>query len=315
MKARKIDLNGKLNNSIIANAEFDDFEQLAYEFKRKGIDVDLRMSTNDVEKTFNYFCNRLLIEQDDEKARYSNVSRSWGKLKSAIRIWFNQILSKDSDYYYRVFLKDVQSPDSKFRPAITQALRDHKPIAEEFLKNKKKKREAEEAPIFTILGQYDFTDEYKEVPQKLCALDKCFVPKKYKGEENELKFIKYLESKGKKIEWWFKNGDQGKNYFAIKYYNSDENKEKLFYPDWIIRFKDGKIGIFDTKQGQTAISQETIDKAKTLSLKIKELGKKYVGGIVVMENKVWHYNNSESYLYSKGNLDKDKNWKLLDELF
>ena len=315
LKAKKIDLSGKLNNSIIANAEFEDFEQLAYEFKRRGIDVDLRMSTNDVEKTFNYFCNRLLIEQDDERARYSNVSRSWGKLKSAIRIWFGEILSKDSDYFYRVFLKDIQSADSKFRPAITQALRDHKPIAEEFLKNKKKKREEEEAPIFTILDQYDFTDDYKEVPQKLCALDKCFVLKKYKGEENELKFIDYLENKGKKIEWWFKNGDQGKNYFAIKYYNSAENKEELFYPDWIISFKDGKVGIFDTKQGQTAISQETIDKAKALSIKIKELGKKYVGGIVVMENKIWHCNNSENYLYSKGNLDKDKKWKLLDELF
>lgn len=315
LKAKNIDLSGKLDNSIIANAEFEEFEQLAYEFKRKGIDVDLRMSVNDVEKTFNYFCNRLLIEQDDEKAKYSNVSRSWGKLKSAIRIWFSQILSKDSDYYYRVFLKDIQSPDSKFRPAITQALRDHKPIAEEFLKNKKKKREEEEAPIFTILDQYDFADDYKEVSQKLCALDKCFVLKKYKGEENELKFIEYLENKGKKIEWWFKNGDQGKNYFAIKYFNSAEDKEELFYPDWIINFKNGKIGIFDTKQGQTATSQETADKAKALSKKIKELGKKYIGGIVVMENKVWYYSNSESYSYSKGNLDKDKNWKLLDELF
>jgi len=175
-------------------------------------------------------------------------------------------------------------------------------------------REAQEAPIFKILDQYDFTSDYEEVPQTLCALDKCFVLKDYKGKENELKFIKYLESKGKQIDWWFKNGNYGKNYFAIKYYNSAEEKEELFYPDWIIRFKDGRIGIFDTKQGQIAISQETIDKATALSLKIKALGKKYVGGIAVIENQVWYNNNSEKYLYFKGNLDKDKNWKLLDDL-
>ena len=311
-----VDLSHKLTNSIIANAKFEDLDQMAYEFKKRGIDVELEMSTNDVEKTFNYFCLTLLREQTDKQAKYTNVARAWGVLKSAIRVWFHSVLSKDSNYYYRVFVKDIQKgASSKFRPAITKTLVDFKPIAQTILKEKKKKEEEKEAPIFEVLGQYDFTADYEEAPQKLCALDKCFVLKEYRGKDNELNFIKYLESKGKKIDWWFKNGNQGKEYFAIKYFNSIDDKEALFYPDFIIRFKSGKIGIFDSKKDQTAEDPETTDKAKTLALKLKELGNGYIGGIAVFENGVWNYNDLESYSYQKGKVSQNKNWKPFEDLF
>ncbi len=316
LKKAGIDLNRKLANSIIANAKFEDLDQMAYEFKKRGVDVELEMSINDVEKTFNYFCQSLLKEQTDDQAKYTNASRAWGVLKSAIRVWFHLVLSKDSNYYYRIFVKDIQKgAGSKFRPAITKALATFKPIAESILKDKKKREEEKEAPIFEILGRYDFTNDYEEVPQKICALDKCFVLKDYKGKDNELNFIKYLESKGKKIDWWFKNGNQGKQYFAIKYFNAVDEKEALFYPDFIIRFKTGKIGIFDPKKDQTAEDPETADKCQALALKLKELGKGYVGGIAVFENGVWYYNGSEKYKYQKGKISDDKNWQPMEKLF
>ncbi len=316
LKKAGIDLSRKLTNSVIANAKFEDLEQMAYEFKEKGVDVELEMSINDVEKTFNYFCYTLLKEQTDERAKYTNFARAWGVLKSAIRVWFQSALSKDSNYYYRIFVKDIQrEASSKFRPAITKALADFKPVAQTILKDKKKREEEKEAPIFEISEQYDFTSDYEKVPQKLCALDKCFILKNYKGKNNELNFIKYLEGKNKKIDWWFKNGNQGKEYFAIRYYNSVDGKEALFYPDFIIRFKSGKIGIFDPKQGQTAEDPETADKAKALALKLKELGKGYVGGITVFENGVWNYNVSTNYKYQKGRISQDKNWQPFEKLF
>jgi len=312
----KIDLSGKIVNSIIANANFEDFDQLAFEFSRKGIDVRLEMSTNDVEKTFNYLCYQLLKEQTDEKAKYTNIARSWSILKSAIRIWFKSIFGDDSDYYYRIFVKDIElGASSKFRPAITKALSDFKPTAQEILKEKKKQQEERETPVFEIGERYDFTDDYEEMPQKLCALDKLFVFKNYTGKENETRFIKYIDGKSKKITWWFKNGNQGKDYYAIKYHNSTDDKEELFYPDWIILFKNGEIGIFDTKAGQSATNQETADKAKYLADKLEKLGKKYVGGIVVFENGIWYYNDSAKYSYQKGKISQNKNWKPFESLF
>ncbi len=90
----------------------------------------------------------------------------------------------------------------------------------------------------------------------------------------------------------------------------------MFYPDWIIRFKDGRIGIFDSKAGDTALPNgqgNTKDKAKALSIKLKDLGKNYIGGIAVFENGVWYYSNSEEYDYAPGRLNKD--WKKFEDLF
>ena len=311
-----VDLSGHLTNKIIANAQFDDYDQLAYDFKERGIDYELEMSTNDVEKTFNYICYQLLKEQTDEKAKFTNIARSWSVLKSGIRVWFKSVLGEDSDYYYRVFVADInRGASSKFRVAITQALKDFKPIAKKLLAKKQQEQEEREAPVFTIQDEYGFSDDYVGEKQKLCVLDKFLVLKDYSGKENEMKFKDYIDSKTKEVKWWFKNGDYGRNYFAIKYYNAEDQKEALFYPDWIIKFVDGRIGIFDTKEGDTATSQETKDKALALHSKLKEFGKNFVGGIVVFENGVWYYNDSAKYEYVRGKVGDDKNWKLLDNLF
>lgn len=316
LKKAGINLSHKLTNSVIANAAFEDFDQMAFDFKKKGVDIELEMSNNDVERTFNYFCLMLLHEQTDEQAKYANVARAWGVFKSAIRVWFHSILSKDCNYYYRVFVKDIQKgPGSKFRPAITKALIDFKPIAKQILKDRKEKEEEREASIFEILERYDYTADYEEVTQALCCLNKCFVLKDYKGKDNEDNFIKYIETKGKAIDWWFKNGNKGKEYFAIKYFNSVDDEDDLFYPDFIIRFKSGKIGIFDPKKDQTAEDPKTADKAKALALKLKQLGKSFVGGMTVFENGVWNYNCSENYKYQKGKMSQDKNWLPMEDLF
>jgi len=315
LEKASIELLGHLTNKIIANAQFDDFDQIEFDFNKKGIDVDLDMSTNDVEKTFNFICYQLLKEQTDERAKFTNIARSWSVLKSGIRIWLKSIFGEDSDFYYRVFVADInKGASSKFRPAITKALRDFRPKAKKLLEKKKKEQEEREAPIFTIQSEYGYTEDYEEIPQKLCALDCFYVLKDYKGKTNETKFKDYIDSKDQEIDWWFKNGDYGRLHYAIKYFNSEEQKEELFYPDWIILFKDGRVGIFDTKDGDTAKSQETKDKARALAKKIRELDQIYFGGIAVFENGVWYYNDSLNYEYSKGNIGSDKNWSLLDQI-
>ena len=59
---------------------------------------------------------------------------------------------------------------------------------------------------------------------------------------------------------------------------------------------------------------KTADKAKALALRLKELGKSYISGIVVFENGVWNYNGSEKYNYKKGKISEDKNWQPVEEL-
>ncbi len=317
IKKKGLDLEGTLLNKVVANANFEDFEQIVFDFAKKGKDISLEMSVSDVEKTFNYLCYQLLKEQDDEKAKYANIARSWSVLKSAIRIWFKSTISDDSNYFYRIFIKDVQKgSESVLRPAITKALRDFKPISQKLIEEKKKEAEKKEAPIFTIQSEYRYPDDYREIEQSLCALDKFFLLPAYQGRDNEIRFVNYLEKKEGKIEWWFKNGNQGKNYFAIRYINTENSKEELFYPDWIMLFKNGVLGIFDTKKGRTATDNETAYKARALQGKLKEFGKKYVGGIVIEEGGVWYYNDNPKYSFIEGeSVNDSKDWKPFETLF
>ncbi len=66
------------------------------------------------------------------------------------------------------------------------------------------------------------------------------------GSDTEREFEKFLEQHKDAIEYWYKNGDQGKAHYSIGYTNS-RNEKALFYVDYIIRMKNGDIFLFDTK--------------------------------------------------------------------
>jgi len=311
LEKKGVDLDPSITNQIIVDAQFEDYDRINFEFQKKGHDISMEMSQNDVEKTFNYLCWQLLKEQTEDEARITNIARSWSPLKSATRVWMKNVLSENSDYYYRIFIKDIQEgASSVFRPAITQALKDYRPILEKILNERIKKNEKKEAPIFTIQENYSFTDDYKIMPTKLCALEDFYIRKdNYDGKPNEASFISYIDGKKRYIEWWLKQGI-GQEYFAIKYFNTTDKKYSLFYPDWILKFKDERIGIFDTKSGRTATDTE--GRAPALAKKLKELGKKFVGGIVVKESGIWYFNDSENYKYIPGKLDKS--WRKFEDL-
>jgi len=124
----------------------------------------------------------------------------------------------------------------------------------------------------------------------------------WKTEEN---FFKHLE-RTDGIDWWFKNGDRDAIYFAVPY--TESGIDMPFYVDFIIKMKDGRIGLFDTKSG--IIAKIAGPKAEGLAKYIKEQnkkGKKLFGGIVIQKDSNWFYNNSEKYDEAD-----PKQWKLLD---
>ena len=62
----------------------------------------------------------------------------------------------------------------------------------------------------------------------------------------EIKFEKFCEQSDS-VEWWYKNGDKGSEYFSIVY-QDNSGKQKLFYPDYLIGVS-GEIWIVETKGG------------------------------------------------------------------
>lgn len=73
----------------------------------------------------------------------------------------------------------------------------------------------------------------------------------------EKKFEKFLDS-FEKVNWWYKNGDKGDQYFSVVYLDNGA-KQKLFYPDYVLDM-DGEIWICETKGGFTTTGHsEDID--------------------------------------------------------
>lgn len=125
--------------------------------------------------------------------------------------------------------------------------------------------------------------------------------------EVEVAFIKYLE-KSKQVKWWFKNGKSDGSYFAVSYV--ENGIEKAFYVDFIFMLKNGKIGLFDTKDGVFAKTAK--DRAEGLFSYIvneNKKGKKLFGGIVIKVKNSWRYNDNKKYHYDPSIL---KDWKFLN---
>ena len=125
----------------------------------------------------------------------------------------------------------------------------------------------------------------------------------------EKDFAAFLDGTLADIEWWFKNGDQDATFFAVPY---EENGEfHSFYVDWIVKFSDGRIGLFDTKAGITAETAGT--RAEGLARYIKEqnkAGKNLIGGIVISRNGSFWMNTEEKYSYNENDLNSS-GWVIL----
>lgn len=126
-------------------------------------------------------------------------------------------------------------------------------------------------------------------------------------------FEKHLE-KSDSVEWFYKNGDKGSEYFSIVY-KDNFGKLKSFYPDYIIGMTDGETWIIETKGGFNASGDsEDIDrfsKFKFEALK-KYLAKHNLKGGFVRQNK----NDMELYICTENYSDDigSDDWELLEDV-
>lgn len=75
---------------------------------------------------------------------------------------------------------------------------------------------------------------------------------------SEQLFEQYCEKKDD-IDWVYKNGDTGQQYFSVVYVDGLQ-KQWLFYPDYIVMKKDGAVWIIETKGGESKGQDKNIDK-------------------------------------------------------
>jgi len=305
LDTKKLDLKPKVTNGLIVGVEVDDYDNFTKELIEEGGSYDEEMSRHDLERLYNLLCFKTVARQNDENRKFA-PERSWGKLKTALNIYLMEKLKLSRVDVYKVIVNDLISPASVLAPVIGDALLEYRSIREQEVQKRSiraKRIEKIQLPPEALF----FTDQYEVLDTKKSAMEPFWFEKESLGSTNEKAFIDFLEStKNKNIVWWHKNGDAGSEYFSISYFNPDENKEKLFYPDWIIKTKD-KVWIVDTKAGFTAESNDTKYKAEALQEWLK--GKKdFVGGIAVKDANGWKINTSKNYSYNVSM----KGWDIFD---
>lgn len=104
----------------------------------------------------------------------------------------------------------------------------------------------------------------------------------------EKDFVAYLEQNSPYIDWWYKNGDKGKQHYAIEYNAGDEQAKSLFYVDFVIRMKNGHIYLFDTKSIGSDVFAS--DKHNALLQYIKENTTEeqpLYGGVILRKDENW----------------------------
>ena len=129
----------------------------------------------------------------------------------------------------------------------------------------------------------------------------------------EKDFLAYLDTKNC-VKWYFENGPE---YLRTNFGISYNNGMNTFQPDFIVKFNNGSVGIFDTKPIGDRV-EDTKIKAEALFAYIQKENKgrdkcKLVGGIVVRPS-----NSSQFYYYlDKEYHDLDENhlgWNTFDDL-
>ena len=120
------------------------------------------------------------------------------------------------------------------------------------------------------------------------------------GASNPEKLFKqFLIDHADKIKYWYKNGDSGREHFAIDYVDSNGVK-RLFYVDFIVVTMDNRIGLFDTK----TLKSDIVDANKHNALRkwMTNNGEQYFGGILIPVETagVW------KFYYSNFDLEENK---------
>ncbi|MHA6585785.1 DEAD/DEAH box helicase [Aerococcus mictus] len=128
---------------------------------------------------------------------------------------------------------------------------------------------------------------------------------------SEQLFEYYLEQRDD-IEWFYKNGDTGKQYLSIVY-GTNISKEYLFYPDYIIKKKNGDVWIIETKGGELKGKSKNIDRQienKFTAFKDYAEKEKINWGFVRDRNHKLYINNTE-YTEEMNN----DSWVKLEDVF
>jgi len=285
----------KLDIKVFSDWKAENIDILA----GKEISGDKAVTVNgvDLQRLFDYFVRQNLTPFYPE-------DRSVGRAKEAIykffELEFKLIRGKQEDEAIQITLSDKNI--QYFVNAIDKA------------KEEYQKEVVGREPELVFVKDWNmsefirYNENYTQVECKKSIMEPFFSDERWKSEKA---FIEFLE-KSENVEWWFKNGDRDRTFFAVPY---DNGEQKPFYVDFIVKLNSGKIGLFDTKAGFTKIiAGPRIDGLYKYIKNENGRAKSLFGGIVTNTDQKnyrgrWIYFDKPSEELDDNSFD---NWKILE---
>jgi len=286
----KIDLEpATVINPVIADGRIVDVDKPG-EIAHKGT-ISIELNEKELSARFDRFITQAC-------SPYAPIDSS-DRMKTAIYLFFKQkykidkydpkaqriVLGKEN---YQTFINVINLAKERYKTSVIQRLSET--------------REVELVEDWEVPVLISYNSKYGK-EEKIKSIIKPFYSAHASDPEKD--FIEMLESSNK-VKWWFKNGQGEIKYFAILRPDGGS-----FYPDFIVQFKDGAIGIFDTKKDRTAETGDAGPRADGLQRYIKKSiaeGKNLWGGIVIYVNGSWRLNSKARYRYDPHDLS---DWAVL----
>jgi len=292
-----------VDTKIIASGRIADIDKEIKSIEKKGT-LDIPKNEVELQNAFDYFARENLTP-------FAPELRSIKRINDSIYRFFDKEFKMGVDDWPKIQAIVLAEEN---RQIVTDVINKAKELYQDVVgRGKHELIENEES--WNVPGMINYNLTFVKKDYKKSIIKPYYAKTKGNNtlslfEEDsdvEVSFIEYLE-KAEQIEWWFKNGKSDATYFAIPY--KEAGADKPFYIDFIVKMKDGRIGLFDTKGGIYA--QTAKDRAEGLQAYIKKLnkaGKKLFGGIVVKDKNSWRVNSKDKYSYNPNNL---KDWEFLD---
>ena len=221
------------------------------------------------------------------------AKRSLGIMLNGIRRWFKQYLGISARETFNGHIKIrniVLSNYELFGQLLDEATLVYKHTKEQEIKEKVSEIEVWN-DNWEVSQKRGFNPQvYTKYEYKLSLYSPCYLNFDSNIEED---FIEFLEKHEDKILWWWQNGSEHMALnFGIKY-----NTKSTFQPDFLVMFKNGRLGIFDTK-GIGYQEDNNKKKSEALQEYIKEEnqnGKNIFGGVIIKDGEHFKINQKKMY--------------------
>ena len=196
----------------------------------------------------------------------------------------------------------------KFADVVSKALARYSRILEQ--RQQEAKKRSFERYEWEVPEDRTYTEENHVIKDKM--EDHALLPfiELRTASTPEQEFALFLESHSDSIDWWYKNGDSGREHYAVAYTNSQGDKS-LFYVDFVIKMNNGQVFLFDTKSENSDPDAPQKHNALLDYMQNEENSPKHLqGGIIIHD-----INHSGNWLYSPLPIDNTYDTRGWDAFF